>query len=567
MDSPRFASHHAFRRPGRTLGISSGLAMGIACAWTPPGLAFSVTTLLNTDIRTTATTTATTTTATASQARATAGVENVPLVTQERSRKSAPPEAAFFVFGGGPTARESGAAIERNVLRLLGLIAARPGGNSLPPTVHFGSGPRETPTPDVAEIDTTVPSSELWVSSLFQRSPDVALVFRKNAVQGVVHESTRARVEDGLKAWLADPRTRQGRIYFSGHGGLGAPARRGDTDATRNVVHLWEESRMSVQEFAMLLNQHAHDDGRIQVVMPQCYGGGFAQILYADGMRGSAYARTDRCGFFAQLPDRLAAGCSNDASQDKEYSRYFFEALDPPENATRPAADADADGQVSAMEAHAYAIAHDDSIDVPVTTSVMLLRWDWPRGLAWKPQVVRESDLTPWERAALTRLAARLRQPFATLLASGPALAERSVKSLGATHKAQQARFAELDRSFDDIVFDTIDSFSGRYPFVRTPYARANGPSYFPSPDKVDAFKGEFLKSRHYKAMEEWGTRRAQNDARLADIEHEEALWQRVSLLVEHVKKRKALRKASSRHAVLRAQFERLVACESAPFL
>jgi len=74
----------------------------------------------------------------------------------------------------------------------------------------------------------------------------------------------------------------------------------------------------------------------------------------------------------------LAAGCTPDTAEEnyKDYTTYFFAALS---GRTRmgqavPAPDYDHDGRTSMAEAHAYVLLTSDTIDIPMTTSDVLLR-------------------------------------------------------------------------------------------------------------------------------------------------------------------------------------------------
>jgi hypothetical protein len=111
----------------------------------------------------------------------------------------------------------------------------------------------------------------------------------------------------------------------------------------------------------------------IVAIMVQCYTGGFARFIYNDGDPDKGLSRQSRCGFFATVHDRPAAGCTPDVDEATyvEYSTYFWEALsgytrtgtpiDPP--------DYDRDGRVSFDEAHAYTVVKADTIDLPLKTS------------------------------------------------------------------------------------------------------------------------------------------------------------------------------------------------------
>jgi hypothetical protein len=85
-----------------------------------------------------------------------------------------------------------------------------------------------------------------------------------------------------------------------------------------------------------------------------------------------------RAGFFSQVHDRAAAGCTPDVDEAdyQEYSSFFWAALAGRTRAgvALPSVDYDKDGIVSFSEAHAYAVLASDTIDIPVRTSDALLR-------------------------------------------------------------------------------------------------------------------------------------------------------------------------------------------------
>ena len=162
-------------------------------------------------------------------------------------------------------------------------------------------------------------------------------------------------------------------IYFTGHGGRGTPPR-------NTAMLLWGEKPMPVKEFTALLDK-VPPKVQVVLVMVQCFSGGFADVLFKDGVfaaKPEALTGAMRCGFFATVPERTAAGCTPDINEDNyhEYSTYFWSAMC---GRTRLGAvvekpDYDGDGQVSFAEAHAYVKLTSDTIDIPVSTSDTFLR-------------------------------------------------------------------------------------------------------------------------------------------------------------------------------------------------
>ena len=161
-------------------------------------------------------------------------------------------------------------------------------------------------------------------------------------------------------------------IYATAHGG------RGDNKTKHNTkLYLWNNQSIYVRDFVARLDK-LPGDTPVVLVMVQCFAGGFANIIFEQGDPEKDLSPSRRCGFYATVHTRPAAGCTPDINEAnyREYSTYFWEAIygktrlgDP---VTRP--DYDGDGRVSLAEAHGYTIIHSDTIDIPVKTSDELLR-------------------------------------------------------------------------------------------------------------------------------------------------------------------------------------------------
>ncbi len=63
--------------------------------------------------------------------------------------------------------------------------------------------------------------------------------------------------------------------------------------------------------------------------MVQCYSGGFANLIFEQGQPDKPLAKANRCGFFATVHDRIAAGCTSDIDEEDyhEYSSAFWAAI------------------------------------------------------------------------------------------------------------------------------------------------------------------------------------------------------------------------------------------------
>jgi hypothetical protein len=162
-------------------------------------------------------------------------------------------------------------------------------------------------------------------------------------------------------------------LYFTGHGSPDDRSRR-----ENNAYDLWGGSeRLSVHELARQIAR-LPDSAPVTVVMVQCFSGAFANLIFEDGDRDRGLINRDIAGFFATVKERPAAGCTpaiNEAEY-RDFTSYFFSALTGRDRVGRTVTGADYnhDGRVGMDEAFCYALAHDDSIDVPVCTSDAFLR-------------------------------------------------------------------------------------------------------------------------------------------------------------------------------------------------
>ena len=117
---------------------------------------------------------------------------------------------------------------------------------------------------------------------------------------------------------------------------------------------------------------------RVVLVMVQCYSGGFANCIFNEGDAKKGVTGANRCGFYATVHNRPAAGCTPDIDEEnyQEYSSSFWSAICGQTRTGQPVAppDYDGDGRVSFAEAHAYTVLTSNTIDIPVKTSDAFLR-------------------------------------------------------------------------------------------------------------------------------------------------------------------------------------------------
>jgi hypothetical protein len=273
----------------------------------------------------------------------------------------------FLTIGGGHSPDSNQASLEKNVLFYQQVLREQ----NVPAaaqSVYFASGSRTGE--DVQAIDAqSVPKANRLMAEFFGTDRDLGLHYRQIEVPGMRGAATPTNI----RQWFRDiGRTLQAGdrliIYVTAHGDRSDDRK----NPYETSIMLWDDENLSVSDFVALLDR-LPEGVSVVAVMVQCYTGGFARFIYdqADPTRG--LARQNRCGFFATVHDRVAAGCTPDVDESSyvEYSTYFWAALAghsrTGELITRP--DYDGDGRTSFAEAHAYTVLSADTIDQPLTSS------------------------------------------------------------------------------------------------------------------------------------------------------------------------------------------------------
>jgi hypothetical protein len=273
----------------------------------------------------------------------------------------------FLTIGGGPSAESNQASIEKNVLFYGRLLDEQ----NIPATLHsifFADGSAAGKDVQAKDVD-AVPKANRLMAEFFGSESDLGLHYRNNEVPGVLGASTR----ENIQKWFSDSGSKLQSgdrliLYVTAHGERSDD--RGNPYETS--IMLWNDEKLTVTDLVGLLDT-LPEGVSVVAVMVQCYTGGFARIFYdkADPERG--ISKQSRCGFFATVHDRAAAGCTPDVDETTyvEYSTYFWEALAGRTRTGKSivAPDYDADGRVSLIEAHAYTVLKADTIDLPLTTS------------------------------------------------------------------------------------------------------------------------------------------------------------------------------------------------------
>ena len=162
-------------------------------------------------------------------------------------------------------------------------------------------------------------------------------------------------------------------IYVTAHGGKST-----DKDAKENSrLHLWKGQTIDVKQFREWL-ERIDPEVPVIVVMVQCYSGGFSNMIFETGDSSQGQSNRPWCGFYATVPDRVAAGCTPDTREENyhEYTTYLMEALRGKTRLGQPVEqpDFDGNGMITLDEAHAYVLIHSRTIDISMKTSDQYLR-------------------------------------------------------------------------------------------------------------------------------------------------------------------------------------------------
>jgi hypothetical protein len=312
-------------------------------------------------------------------------------------------EDYFLTIGGGYSVTGNQLSLERNVIFQQQVLAAqRPDGPRH--DVFFADGDDTGPEVQCRDphFHETCPPARRIMAELFSDEDSIDLVYRNNEIANLSGPAELSLVKRRMReiARQIKPHDRL-IIYVTGHGGQAEQTYDDDYDyeydqdsqswkANANEdepereynrhdtsFYLWDSESVSASEFAKWLDRMPRET-QVVLVMVQCFAGGFAHTIFQQADAELGLSPHARCGFFAQVHDRGAAGCTPDANEAdyEEYSSYFWGALGGKSRTGQPitSADYNDDGRVSFAEAHTYAVIESDTIDVPVRTSDALLR-------------------------------------------------------------------------------------------------------------------------------------------------------------------------------------------------
>jgi hypothetical protein len=296
----------------------------------------------------------------------------------------------FVTIGGGYSPTGNQVSLEKNVLFMQNVLASkRP--DHPPHDIYFADG--NDPDRDVhyrdPDFETNVPLARRMLAEILGETDSMDFTYRNHEIPNETGPAEKETLAARFRQLASELQSGDRLIvYATGHGGEarggrgGGLRRRGGAGGRgRNpyntTLYTWGDDRISASEFSDWLSGF-RTDVNVVLVMVQCHSGGFAHTIFEQANASQPLALHARCGFFSQVHDRVAAGCTPDVDEAdyQEYSSFFLAAL---AGKTRAGAeltgvDYDKNGQVSFSEAHAYAVIASDTIDIPITTSDAFLR-------------------------------------------------------------------------------------------------------------------------------------------------------------------------------------------------
>lgn len=462
------------------------------------------------------------------------------------------------MIGGGSSVENSQVSLEKNVLYLQRFLSDR-GMSDVPHEILFGAGLSRVN--DVKYVDPKLKPSRAneLVAEIFKREDHSDTRYRPHEIPHLWGPSSRKSISrwfDEVGAKLNE-RDRLF-IYYTGHGGRGAKR---DT-----TLALWHEPDMPVSEFAKLLDR-LPPKVSVVLIMVQCFGGGFADVIFNDRNPAKGLSSQNRCGFFATTADRVAAGCTPDVNEEdyREYSTYFWAALYGRKRSGEavPPPDYDGDGRVSLAEAHAYALVQSDTVDISMKTSDVFLRRFSTMHTATDPKTLIDADsgyqalldhADPPERAALQGLSERLQLDGFNHTQAARSMAE-GIRQRRAALESEQTRLrASHDRSCEALQAEV----EARWPELSRPTgAAAKKLIAAEGPRIVKAIES----SAAYPQLHREDERLDAIDAESTDLERKWVKTQRFIRVAEHVALAANLPHVAS--AEVRARYAALLAAEA----
>ena len=241
----------------------------------------------------------------------------------------------FFTIGGGYDVTGNQLSLEKNVLFQQSVLATkRPDKPAY--DVFFADG--KDPHPDLQcrdpKFEESCPLARRILAEVLGDADSADLTYRNNEIPGVNGPAELGRVKQQLIDLASQVKSGDRVIiYVAAHGGRARRSGGRRSNSTpRNPyntsIYFWSNESITASDFTALLDRFPRD-AEVVLVMVQCYAGGFSHAIFEHADAAAGLADSARCGFFAQMHDRPAAGCTSDANDAdyEEYSSYLWGAL------------------------------------------------------------------------------------------------------------------------------------------------------------------------------------------------------------------------------------------------
>lgn len=364
----------------------------------------------------------------------------------------APAGGKAIVIGGGPRLGESQGQIEQNVLWLQELLPTL----GYEVDMYFGIG--NEPGDDIVYLDPNAPEDGplTALSEVFDEPGASRLRYKRHAVKHVLGSTREEELTPALEKTLAGlaPGS-QLLLIFNGHGGEGRNV------YSDNTLDLWGPSAITVEELDRILEK-APEQAAIRFVLPQCFSGGFASLMYRPpGNR--RLSTQNRCGFMSQEAKRGAEGCQLDIEnvEYRDYTTYFFAALAGRSRQGKPLAsdpDLNHDGRVSLREAHWYTLRTAVSYDLSRSTSEVFLE-------DWEPRALRDAQVPDNTQSVYWRIAADVAARHGWSLKTDELAVKR--EELKRQEKALESRKEQIAGDIEGLQKRLREQLIGRWPQLR----------------------------------------------------------------------------------------------------
>jgi hypothetical protein len=292
-----------------------------------------------------------------------------------------------LTVGGGPSPLSNQLSLETNVHFFRQVLKDLGAGDWKQQTLFADGGVGDHTVQCQAE-DSEDMTFLACIAAVVNNGPVMPLnqMYRKTDLTDISGPATY----EGLEKWFTStgdsiPTGSELLFYYTGHGGGDGS---GINPPRNTTLALWDKPSMTMRQFATLMDK-MDPSVNVMLVMVQCHSGGFANVIYTGGDPKNGLAKQLRFGFFSTTAPRMAAGCTNDIKGEdyREFSTAFFAALSGKtrlgQTVQRPSYGND--GKTTYMDAFTYVLLTSDTIDLPMTTSDLLLH-DFSRYASVRPR-------------------------------------------------------------------------------------------------------------------------------------------------------------------------------------